>query len=178
MPASQCVYFYFDFRDQGKQTHRSLITSLLSQLSTAKGGIQRIIYDLYARKDQGRQQPHVTELEDALQSVIKNISKTYLILDALDECSDREALLPFIRSLVEQAMGSLNVLVLSRREEDIEHTLNPLSEHQVRLESSLVSPDISLHVQDRLNSDFRFLRWPPELRNEVSQILVQKAHGM
>jgi hypothetical protein len=177
VPESQCTYFYFDFRDQGKQTHQNLITSLLSQLLIAKIGSQTI-HELYARKGQGRQQPHVTELEEALQSVIKNISKTYLILDALDECSDREALLPFIRSLVEQAMGSLNVLVLSRREEDIEHTLNPLSEHQIRLESSLVSPDISLHVQDRLNSDFRFLRWPPELRNEVSQILVKKAHGM
>jgi hypothetical protein len=177
VPESQCTYFYFDFRDQGKQTHRNLITSLLSQLLIAKVGSQTI-HELYARKGQGRQQPHVIELEEAFQSVIKNMSKTYLILDALDECTDREALLPFVQSLVEQAMGSLNVLVLSRREEDIEHALSPVSKHQVRIESSLVSPDIRLHVEDRLKSDFRFLKWPPELRNEVSQILVQKAHGM
>lgn len=120
----------------------------------------------------------MNELEEALQAVIKNTSKTYLILDALDECTDREVLLPFVRSLVEQTAGGLNVLVLSRREEDIEHALSPLSTRQIRLESSLVSPDIRLHVEDRLKSDFRFSKWPPELRNEVSQILVQKSHGM
>jgi hypothetical protein len=153
----------------------SILAQLCAQFYASARSLPKVVQNLYS-SDQ--QQPRINELEKTLQSLIKTMSRMYMILDALDECCERDALLPFILSSLEETGGKLRVLVLSRREEDIEAALSPSSQ-SICLQSSPVSADIGLdielHIAERLR---QFTKWPRDLKAEVTRVLVDGAGGM
>jgi hypothetical protein len=51
---------------------------------------------------------------------MKSIKSKYIVLDALDECTDREDLLTFICDLTNSKIDGLRIMATSRRERDIE----------------------------------------------------------
>ena len=52
------AYFYFDFRDTDKQSHRDLLPSLLIQLSAHSDPCFDILSRLYKAHDDGTRQPN------------------------------------------------------------------------------------------------------------------------
>src|SRR5712672_2207958 len=84
------AYFYFDFRDVDKQHWRQLITSLLTQLSSHAGPRCDILSRLYFNHDDGAEQLSDDTLTLCLKEMLTlpDQRPTYLIIDALDECSD------------------------------------------------------------------------------------------
>ncbi|KAF8962153.1 hypothetical protein BDZ97DRAFT_2059804, partial [Flammula alnicola] len=86
------AYFFFDGRDSQKelQMHDKCIRSLISQFShKCSGGIPTALVDLY-RRCGGHQQPSIRELQDTLQDILKQFTHAYIIIDALDECTEHE----------------------------------------------------------------------------------------
>jgi hypothetical protein len=177
-PLDQVIYFYFNFSDKEKRTYRNAVASLLTQLCTVKRGLPKAAQDLYSRNDDGKKQAKIDELEETVYAVLGCSPRTYIILDALDECEDREDLLSFIQRLLRRDPRNACLLALSRREEDIENVLSGLAPHEVCLQSTFVKPDIELHVQERLNNDPRMSKWPSVLKDEASEALIEGANGM
>ena len=86
------AYFFFDGRDSQKelQLHNNLIRTLISQLSDKRhGGITEKLVDLYNRCGEV-QQPSHEQLEDVLRDMLDRFSQAYIMIDALDECIERE----------------------------------------------------------------------------------------
>src|SRR5579863_7399264 len=83
-------YFYFDFRDTNKQHWPGLVRSLLIQLSTRSGPCCDILSRLYEDHNNGAQQPNDGALANCLKGMLTlpNQLPIYLIVDALDECSN------------------------------------------------------------------------------------------
>src|SRR5579859_2732861 len=86
-PALRLAYFYFDFNDREKQRHENFIRSLITQLSTQSARIPDALQTLYSHCQNGQQQPSIDRLVATLQTVLVDFPKTYVILDALDECA-------------------------------------------------------------------------------------------
>ncbi|KAI9775606.1 MAG: hypothetical protein M1839_001007 [Geoglossum umbratile] len=148
------AYFYFDFK------------------------IPEALEALYYGSKDGLQPPSKDGLVAALQSILGDSRETYIITDALDECSEREELLELIQDINGWEIGMIHVLVTSRKEWDIEVTLDPLVTCQIHVQSAQIHGDIQLHVHERLHSDPYLKKWPVKVKEEIEEALVGGAHGM
>ncbi len=147
------------------------------QLSTQSTGTSKALNELYSCHRDGQQPPTTEKLIETLKEIIGNFHQTYIILDALDECAEREELLVLIKDMAEWNIRKLHIMATSRREKDIEEALESLVTDQICIQTALVNPDIQLHIRERLQHD-RKLKWPPEIQKEIEETLMQGAHGM
>jgi hypothetical protein len=154
---SACVaYFYFDFKDIGKQDSRALLSSLLIQLSDQSEPFYDVLHGLYLAHQGGSKQPTNDSLMQCLKDMLMIIGQVpiYLIIDALDECpndsgipSSRETVLELVKDLVELRRPNLRLCITSRPEFDIRTTLEPLATQQ-----------LSLHDESGQKQDINYLR--------------------
>jgi hypothetical protein len=184
------AYFYFDFRDINKQHWRDLVPSLLTQLSYRSGPCCDIISRLYSGHDDGAQQPSDDTLTQCLKDMLKLLDQrpTYLIMDALDECSDlsgiptsRKRVLQLVKELVDLHIPNLHICVTSRPEVDIRDALEPLTSSQVSLhDQSGQKKDIAGYVRSIVYSDSEpvMRRWRMEDKELVIETLSERADGM
>ncbi|KAF9064325.1 ankyrin repeat-containing domain protein [Rhodocollybia butyracea] len=83
-------YYYFDNRDNSKTktTARGLLQSLLLQMATRSEGVHPTLHALYMKCNEGVMEPTTEDLSSALAAVVKDLSPVFLVLDAMDECSE------------------------------------------------------------------------------------------
>ena len=110
--------------------------------------------------------------------MLGDFQQTFIILDALDECKEREELLGLLKDLITWKVKSLHVLATSRREGDIEEALEPSVTGQVCIQSAVINADIQIHVCERLQNNPKLEKWPSNVRKEIEDTLMDKAHGM
>ena len=172
------AYFYFDFNDSDKQRTEKLIRSLIVQLSAHCMQLPDPLQSAYSRSQNGQNQPTIEDLTTLLCQLLRYFKSTYILLDALDECTDRESLLEFLEALVGWNIHGLHLLATSRKEKDITTSLEPLVTYQLCIQSALVDADIRVHVLERLSSDPKLKRWPADVQDEIENTLVKGAEGM
>jgi hypothetical protein len=177
-PDTIVSYFYFDFNDAEKQSSKKAIRSLLFQCALHANDILDELERLYDNCGGGQLQP----AEDLLQSLFTNVvalpREKYIVLDALDECTDRVELLAFIRELTASNAVSLHILATSRREKDIEDEMNSLAHHNINIQSTIVDTDIRIYIQDRMGNDAKLKKWPTSVQDEITDALMKRADGM
>ena len=114
--------------------------------------------------------------------MVREFKGVYIILDALDECEDRGKLLEDIETITGWELENLHILVTSRREKDIEESLDPLVDgtKKICIQSALVNDDIRTYVHKRLRTDQKLKRWQnrSEVQQEIETVLMSKADGM
>jgi len=113
-----------------------------------------------------------------LHSALTLSNRKYIILDALDECTDRERLLPFIQNVVESQQYKVCLLATSRQEKDIKEELKPIANQTVGIQSAEVDHDICLYIHDQLATDPKLKKWPPSVKDEIASEMMKKADGM
>ncbi|KAH9178024.1 hypothetical protein EDB89DRAFT_1902103 [Lactarius sanguifluus] len=182
------AYFYFDFKDTGKQDSHALLSSLLIQLSHQSDVYCDILHALYSSHRQGSVQLNDDALTQCLKTMLVALGQTpiYLILDAVDECpnasgipSPREKVLILVKELVELKLSNLHLCITSRPEVDIRNVLEPLAAHRISLhDESGQNADIANYVSSVVYSDSRMRRWRAEERDVVVGTLSAKADGM
>jgi Cdc6-like AAA superfamily ATPase len=80
------AYIYCNYQRQDKQRLDDLLGSLLRQLSELQPSMPDATTKLYERHKPKRTRPSTDELVAALQSVASSYVRTFIIVDALDEC--------------------------------------------------------------------------------------------
>ena len=185
------AYFYFDFRDIKKQHWRGLVSSLLTQLSSRSDLRCDILSRLYTDHDNSAQQPSDATLTRCLKEMLTlpDQHPTYLIMDALDECSNisgiptpRKRVLPACeRARRPSYTKSSPICVTSRPEVDIRDVLEPLTSRRVSLhDQSGQKKDIEDYVKSVVysNSEPIMRRWRKEDKELVIETLSERADGM
>jgi hypothetical protein len=184
------AYFYFDFRDIRKQHWRDLVSSLLTQLSSRSDLRCDILSRLYADHDNSAQQPSDAALTRCLKEMLTlpDQHPTYLIMDALDECSNisgiptpRKRALQLVKELVDLHISNLHICVTSRPEVDIRDVLEPLTSRRVSLhDQSGQKKDVEDYVRSVVysNSEPIMRRWKKEDKELVVETLSERADGM
>ena len=173
-PHVTCLYFYFDFSDFQKQNVNNMLYSFLAQLSaTSVPSEIRHLYDICGR---GTREATINELSGTLISIMRQMNKIYIVIDALDECSDRKTLLQILKTWCE--MKDINTLFTSRREHDIGLVLTGIVDYEIPIEDERVDVDINLHVRRCLRDDPDLNNWQDDLKSTIIQTLTSKAKGM
>lgn len=182
------AYYYFDFKDTGKQDLRGLVSSLLIQLCTQSHRGYDNLSNLYDHHESGSRQPKEVDLIRCLKTVLAlpGNGKVYIIMDAVDESpnnlgipSAREKVLQFINELIDPRLLYLRVFITSRPEVDIQTVLKPLASRAVSLHAQGGQRrDIINYIKSVVESDASMQRWRPEDRQLVIHSLSEKADGM
>ena len=182
------AYYYFDFKDTGKQDRRGFLSSLLTQLCTRSQHGYDVLSSLYEAHDNGSRQPSEVALIGCLKDVLAlpGLGRLYIIVDAVDESpnkpgipSSREKVLQFVKELVDLRHPDMRVCITSRPEVDIKTILEPLTSHAVSLHDEWGQRnDIINYIESIVESDANMRKWRPEDRQMVIDSLSQKANGM
>ena len=172
------AYFYFDFRDPDKQAFSKLVKSLVVQFSFQLGAMPTTLKSAYSDSHEGTQQPSIETMLGIIQESLRGFAHSYMILDALDECSDLEDLLEFFEIVPQWDNPRLHILVTSRRVKDIEESIESLTTKQISIEGALVNQDVHKFIQERLRKDPKLKKWPEKTRMEIEEALMSRADGM
>jgi len=181
-------FFYFDFRDGGKQDARHLLTSMLIQLCDQSDKFSEILSALFTDHSRGSRQPS----EDALMECLKDMLKLpeqgelYIIIDALDESpnssgltSPRAEILMAVQKLVALSLPHVHFCITSRPEIDIRDILDPLATHIVSLQDQVGQrQDIIDYITSVVRSHQVMRRWRDEDKMLVIDTLIERAGGM
>jgi hypothetical protein len=171
-------YFYFDFNDVEKQSSKKAIRSLLFQLTLQQQNRLQILEQLYQKCGNGQQQPTEDVVRSLLKDAIACTGHKYIMLDAMDECDDRDDFLIFLRELVNSQQQGLRMMITSRRERDIEEQLGFLAHYNIDIQSAIVDEDFRVYILDRLVTDSRLKKWPDLVQKEIITVMMEKAGGM
>lgn len=143
---------------------------------------------MYLSHDEGSRQPGESDLVDCLKEILSvhGQGKIYIILDALDECSNnsgmptsREKVLRLLEDLISLGLPHVHICVTSRPEVDIQTALEHLASHSVSLhEEGGQRKDIVDFLKSAVESDQRMGKWRDEDKQLVIDTLAREADGM
>jgi hypothetical protein len=123
-------------------------------------------------------------LKDLLN--LQGQAPVYLIVDALDECSNasdrptpREKVLELIEELVNSRLPNLRICVTSRPEFDIATFLDTLTFRSVSLHDEIGQmADIENYIKSVIVADPKNRRWSAKDKQAVIDVLTKNANGM
>ena len=184
------AYFFFDFRDSGKQDARALLSSVLVQLSSQSISFCNILLELYSEHQGGLQQPNDIALIQCLEKMleVQGEDPIFVIVDALDECPDtsgvqspREKVIALIEELAGLRLPNLRLCITSRPNIDIRNILEPLTStfNRVSLhDEDGQKKDIANYVSSVVYSDKKIMSWRENDKELVVKTLSVRAGGM
>jgi hypothetical protein len=124
----------------------------------------------------------VHALLKATQQAAQDFTQVYVVLDALDECTQRSELMDILEAVAGWKLDNLHLLMTSRKERDIESSLETYvrEEDTVCLQRDVVDQDIQRYVQQRLRDDKGLAKWNKDaaIRQEIEAALMCGAQGM
>jgi len=182
------AYYYFDFRDEKKQTRNGLLSSLLSQLSADSDSFCDILSRLRSSHAGGTRKPTDKALTKCLRDMLSLPGRgpIYLIVDAIDECpnttltpSAREEVLELVQELVDWHLPHVHLCLTSRSEIDIRTVLEPLIPLRISLHDEIgQKQDIIDYINTSILSDKKMRKWRKGDQQLVIDTLSGKANGM
>jgi hypothetical protein len=117
------AYFYFDFNDTQKQDPELMLRSLFCQFLQRSLTMPDGVDTLFSACENGKRQPSLHALLEITLQVMQQFTHVYIILDALDECTQRQELMDVLETVAGWRLDNVHMLMTSRKERDIESSL-------------------------------------------------------
>ncbi|KAF2175434.1 hypothetical protein K469DRAFT_647119, partial [Zopfia rhizophila CBS 207.26] len=169
------AYIYFNYKEQSEQTATNLIASLLQQLVRKDAFVSEEITSLFHRHMQQLTRPTIAEWSMLLESQIGRFSRVFILIDALDECSEstRDEFL----YEMQQLQPFINLLITSRPISTIELELDGAA----RLGIHAADADIRRYLERRVKRERRLRRLlitDSALEETIVETIAENAKGM
>ncbi|KAG4282209.1 hypothetical protein FPRO04_13385 [Fusarium proliferatum] len=176
------AFFYCKRDEENRRNPQDILRSILRQLSIpvqeVEGGTMHVaLKNLPNRLELNGTTFDVSTCEHLIGNLIKDYSRTTIVLDALDECerNTREELVRVLSNLTNES-SKLRVFISSRHDEDIARHFRDTPAMAIQATDN--GEDISSFVKDKL---FRDTRWPGishKFQEEVKSVFHKKSQGM
>ncbi|KAK3395214.1 hypothetical protein B0H63DRAFT_427281 [Podospora didyma] len=193
-PYTAVVYFYIRGVVKDTCNINNLTRSLVTQLFGCRPDTPKSLLELGDyRLTSGA--PPQEKLEEALRSAAQDFTRTYIVIDGVDECPNsgdygsgqgqRRVLLELLETIQQWGLDNVHLLVTSRREQDIGDAMEKLVESPQAQVFDLatthnlasVSEDIGLFIDEEFGKGI-FKRVSAELKAKVKTKLLNKAGGV
>ena len=132
----------------------------------------KVLVNLYARCGNGHQEPTLDGLQNTLRGMLDGFSLKFIILDALDECTEREKLLNWIQTDI-----------LENLERDINLGLHLIEDkfksyHYLDLVEESENHDLVAYLDYQLKNDSDLKKWNSDTQEQIKLTLIKQADGM
>jgi NACHT domain len=170
------AYLFCNYKGQADQSLSSLSAALLKQLVQSRPDVVPLIMHIYDKHSKRNSRPSVDEILRTLQTVCLNYTTVFIIVDALDECEDRDGtrsrLIDKLHKL--QANTDLRLLFTSRfiPEITLKFQSNPV------LEVRASEEDVRRFVAGQIPRLPKCIQRDEELKNTVQTGIVKAVDGM
>jgi hypothetical protein len=171
------AYIYCSYKEQEDQNAVNLVTSLLQQLIQRNPVIANEIASLYNNHIKKGTRPTLAEWSKLLESEIRRASKVFIVVDALDECSDINNTKENFLNVIQRLRPIIHLLVTSRQIPAIECEF----EKAARVEIRASNEDITKYLESRIESGYRLMRHIKgdyALRQNIINTITEKTKGM
>ena len=177
------VYFYCDHRNPKAQKLWNLLMTLAVQLVRQSSDCLEDVNALLDTKSGDfHRKIMVAEYISLLRIISLRFTRTFVVIDALDECSEGDVFVEGLRALVSEGNDGTNIqiVVTSRNDINLERLLLPLTTMELSLRGS-VGEDVRAFVggemERRIKSRKLKLR-DPGLTDVILNTLVDRADGL
>jgi Cdc6-like AAA superfamily ATPase len=170
------AYIYLNFRRQEEQRVEDLLASLLKQLSRKLSPLPHSLKSLYNSYENKRTRPSSDEILEILLSVTSKYSRTFILVDALDECqASGGCRTKFLNELFNlQERSGTNVFTTSRF---IPEILKRFTE-SASLEIRATDDDVRLYIDSRISGLPTFVSRSSDLQERIKTEIVKAVDGM
>jgi Cdc6-like AAA superfamily ATPase len=171
------AYVFCNFRREHEQKPVDLLASLLKQLIQRLPSVPQSVQRLYEHHQHKRTRPLFDEISQATQSVIPHYSRTFIIVDALDECQISEGgRKKFLTELFRlQDKTEANLFVTSRFIPEIE---KDFEEKSARLEIRATDEDLQRYLDGHMLKLPSFVSRSTPLQEEIRSAIISTVNGM
>lgn len=177
------LFLYSNHKKQSEQTPSSLLASLLRQAYCSCPVLEHAVQKLYlSHRGRGRNsRPDRHELCDCLSTVLARFDRTFIVINALDECitsdldldSGRTTFLKHLATLKIHLPNRISVMITSRPLEGIDQLFPAM-----RLTFRASEQDLSTYIAKRLDETNKERFRKPDIREEVQHSVSSISDGM
>jgi hypothetical protein len=170
------TFFYFDFRTKETQSVEIALRRLILQLSAQSPHPYKTLDNQY-NQSAGQTLPGYSDLVTLLLKLLHELGRTYLVLDALDECDSNnfQLLVRLVAELKAWKETPLHLCITSQPRDVFAMGFKEV-DHMV-LHSNVMDQDIKLFVANELQTNTDLDAWQPSA-GLVTEKITQKSKGM
>ena len=173
--------FYCSFTDNESLDVLNILGSILGQLCNSSKEFEELqsAYDKETATSSGKpQKMGVDQLIAFIIQRAKNSARTFIFLDAVNECSDPDRIITCLKT-ISKSCDNVYTFMSSINEKGIEESLQQMSRLVVyTLHPRDIGTDINLLVQEKLHNHPRLRHHTPQLKEEITVALIHGADGM
>ncbi|KAH8722870.1 hypothetical protein GQ44DRAFT_621849 [Phaeosphaeriaceae sp. PMI808] len=170
------AYSYCSYRRQEEQNIYTLLRTLLKQLMQVQPTIDEPVSNLYDRHRLQGTRPSVEEICDTLETACASYSTVYLVIDAMDECIDRDGtrsqLIDICRQL--QQKVDLSLMATSRNISYISDHFSDAHQLEVRASTS----DVKEYVAGQVSRLPKCVQRDGDLQKRIKDRISEAVDGM
>ena len=170
------AYLYCNFQQQQNQKPADLLACLLGQLVRGQPCVPKSLKSLYERHEVQRTWPAFEEISQALQTVMASYSRTFIVIDALDECGSSDGgwgkFLSEIFKL--QAKTGSCLFATSRFIPEITEEFKGSPSLEIRASEG----DVRKYLDGHMSQLRPFVLRKPDLQEEIKTEIVKAVDGM
>lgn len=170
------AYLYCNFRREHEQKLEDLLSTLLKQLVQEQPDIPDSVKSLYERHKDKRTRPSAEEIQVVLQTLSAKFSRTFIIIDALDECQIssgcRQKFLSILFDI--QAKCSANLFATARPISSIEEAFKGHESLEIRASEE----DVRRYLDGHMFRLPGFVIRNIGLQEEIKSGIIKAVDGM
>lgn len=170
------AYIYFDYR-QKEETPERLLRNLLKQLAQKRSSLPTCISAMYKQDTDQGIPPSLEAISLALQIVARDYSKIFILIDAIDECTNyNDCRTRFIEEILNlRNKSAANIFATSRPNTEIANRFKGGTFMEICARGEDIRQYLNGNM-DHLLSDS--VRNDMELRTEIEKAIVGSVQGM
>ncbi|KAL2684541.1 hypothetical protein Neosp_005619 [[Neocosmospora] mangrovei] len=173
-PGVGIAHIYFNYRMRDTQQPEGLLLSLLRQLAQTRSPLPEPVTELFRKHRAFHTRPTLEATIQTTRDVCLKYSKTFIVVDALDECHPSN-LSRFLDALLKlQEAGGVNILATSRFKPENA----PLFRGCLFREIKATNEDILKYLQDRMKHDSPSYLNDDNMRQVFKRGVLEAAGGM
>jgi len=179
IPETGLAFIYCNYKERLSQRVEYFARTIARQLVEQRSVIPEEVYTLHGKYRGKGTRLSCAECFELLQSLAKTCSEVYIVIDALDECINKngESIWSNLLTQLKASIPNLHFLCTSRH---ISHTGGSLAGATL-LEIRARDVDIKAYVEAQIETKDRLLGFCGQdsiLRNEILEAVALKADGM
>lgn len=155
-----------------------MISSLLNQFIEEQEDFPAEVTALYETHKKYQTRPSFSECSTLLQSVVTAFSKVFIVIDALDECTEsgntKKSIIDATKSLLSK---EAHIMVTSRKLPRIESLCKEWLQVEIMAKDRDIIQYLEAHIEDEGELG-NVIQEHPEKRDSIITTIVQKSQGM
>jgi len=163
----ELAYVYCDYRDQIQQSTENIIGAITKQLLRKLPSLPKDIVAIWEKHCCGKEHLEPAQAMEVLCSACKSFDRTFICLDALDECRDITKLLnclqqtpsavrifgtgrKHISPIIRRYFEHIQIIHIEAKESDVRLLIDKKIEEDRKSDPSLMDEELQRYVTERI----------------------------